>query len=212
MFPSALTLSTSTTVQQIWSHWLHCDLNVHMDKDAMCPVKGSRREGWCVPSPTSPPVSFRWYCQHVGTGNPRFHLSSSTATSFSQCSQSAVAERVQCQELVKREVISECFIERQTCTIRSKFSVSLDGDSTNVFLLTRGWEVAYEVCSSLNFKKSFSLVKSVGRSFTAHVIRCGANDLNDTCSNSSEMQESKTTLTNTVHLTKRGRLSSRWKG
>ena len=124
---------------------------------------------------------------------------------------SAVAERVQRQELVKREVISECF-ERQTCTIRSKFSVSLDGDLTNVFLLPRGWEVAYEVCSSLNFKKSFSLVKSLGRSFTVHVVRCGADDLNDTHSNSSEMQEAKTTLTNTVHLTKRGRLSSRWKG
>lgn len=65
---------------------------------------------------------------------------------------------------------------------------------------------------SSNFKKSFSLVKSFERSFTVHVIRCGAHDWNDTRSNNSEMQEAKTTLTNTVHLTKRGRLSSRWKG
>lgn len=62
---------------------------------------------------------------------------------------SAVAERVQSQELVKREVISEFFTERQTCTIRNKFSVSLDGDLTSVFLVTRCWEAAYEVCSSL---------------------------------------------------------------
>jgi len=72
--------------------------------------------------------------------------------------------------------------------------------------------MANEVCSSLNFEKSSCLVRSLGRSFTVPVIRCGADDLNDPCSNSSEKQEAKSTLTNTVHLTKRGRLSSRWKG
>lgn len=89
-------------------------------------------------------------------------------------------------------------------------SISLDGELTNVFLFARGWEVACEACSSFNFKKS--LVKAFGRSFTVHIVRCGGNDLNDTRLNSSEIQEAKTTLTNTVHLTKRGRLSSRWKG
>lgn len=79
-------------------------------------------------------------------------------------------------------------------------------------LPTGGWEVVSEVCFSHNFKKSFSLVKSLGRSLSVRVIRCSANDLNDNNSNSSEMQEAKTTLTYMVHLTKRGRLSSRWKG
>lgn len=66
-------------------------------------------------------------------------------------------------------MISECFVERQTCPIRSEFSVSLDGD-LSIFLLTRGWEVAYEFCSSLNLKNSLSTVKPLRRSFTVHGV------------------------------------------
>lgn len=102
-----------------------------------------------------------------GTGNQHFHQ-----VSAQPCPSAALlsCSRVQGQGLVNREVISECFIERQTCTIRSKFSVSLDGDLTSIFLLTRGWEVAYEFCSSHNLKKSFSMVKLLRRSFTVHVV------------------------------------------
>lgn len=115
-------------------------------------------------SPTSA-VMFPWCHQPRGQ---------ETNTSIS-CQHSRVllllsSGRVQGQGLVNRDVISECFIERQTCTIRSKFSVSLDGDLTSIFLLTRGWEVAYEFCSSHNLKKSFSTVKLLRRSFTVHVV------------------------------------------
>jgi len=117
--------------------WLLCDLSMGMDKDAVRPAKGSRREGWCLPSLMSPQLQMvSPVHRNRKPPLPSVLLHSRVLPMLS----SAVAERVQRQELVKREVISECFIERQTRTIRSKFSVSLDGDLTNVFLLTRGWE------------------------------------------------------------------------
>lgn len=87
-----------------------------------------------------------------GTGNQHFYQ-----LSAQPCPAAAVlcCSRVQGQGLGKREVISVCFIERQTCTIRREFSASLDGDLSSIFLLTIGWEVAHEFCSSLNFKNSF---------------------------------------------------------
>lgn len=96
--------------------WLQCHLGVPWTKMPCSQWRGQEGRGVSAQPHFSSEVPMVSPAQ--GTGNQRSHQLSAQpcpAAALLSCS------RAQGQGLVKREVISECFIERQTCTIRSEF-------------------------------------------------------------------------------------------